>query len=247
MLDTLPPLEQKPAQRPLQYDGFRVGFEHGRILPENIQIGRSRARQASQIVQPAAHGQPPAERHAVDVYHLKPVRSRRLLPVENISDIEVVVQNACPVQADQKSGQRFQYRQVALPENGRFRDGAQRLAVGVERNEAALPQDAAAARFDYCDLFGRVDAQITQPPGIQIGPHGLAFAQRAVDYAVEPRQTPVTLDCELHPAGLEAFDDIATVMQCLAVSHEENRVGQSFDERPEVFVFRIDEYLHLHG
>lgn len=243
-LRALPPLEKQPLDHAVQQHGFFVAPDHPGILPKYVEIGRGVARQPPQIFQPLPHRQAVPERHAVGVDDLKAICALRLLPVKDVTDIQVAMQNACPVHTIQETGHRIENMLRLLALGKGFGDGTQRQIVGVERHEVALPQDAVAARFDHCDLFGRTDTQIAQFFRMQIGALGLAFAQRAVENPVAERQPGVALHGELHAAGLETFDDVATVVQCLAVPGEKERVCQLLDKRPQMFVFGVEVYLH---
>lgn len=79
---------------------------------------------------------------------------------------------------------------------------------------------------------------------MQIGAHGLALAQHSVGKPIERREAGVALDDEPHAVRLEEFDDVAAVVERHSVPGEEDRTGQPFDERPEVFVAWVYENLH---
>ena len=60
-----------------------------------------------------------------------------------------------------------------------------RTIIRIERDKIACPQDPVVPLLDKGHLFGRINPQITQSRGMQIGPFGLAATQGAIDDLVQ--------------------------------------------------------------
>ena len=239
----LPPFESQAADDTPQLHAVRIGPQHLRIAMQDVEIGRSAARQPPHVAQPSAHGQTPAERHPVGVDDLKTIPVI-LFPVQDVPDIQILVLHAGPVHPNQKSGRAVEdvLRLLALHE--RLGRGTDRLVIRIQRHEITLLQQPAGPHLHDGNLLGRVDAQPAQPAGMRISAHGLALAQQAVGETIERREADVAFDDEPHAVRLEEFDDVAAAVQRLSVPGEEERTGQPFDERPQVFITRIDEDFH---
>ena len=126
-----------------------------------------------------------------------------------------------------------------------FRDRPHGLSAGPYRNEIAVAQESPAANIDGGDHFRGFDAEFEQPPGVEVGSHGLASPQRSVDQPVDGRGSAVALDDEPHPFRFEAFDRIAPFVECRAVPLEPAGIGELPEPRLQSGIFQIDDYFHV--
>ena len=81
-----------------------------RIRFKDVEIGRGRARQTSQVVQAFSEREPTAELHPVGIDYLKPIPAAHIFLIEDVPYVQILVQNARNVQAEQKCSQGLENR-----------------------------------------------------------------------------------------------------------------------------------------
>lgn len=99
--------------------------------------------------------------------------------------------------------------------------GRQRSEVTVKRDEVVLAEQSPVSYLHCGDLFGGVDSQTAKPPGIEIGPHALAFSQDAVYCPVDKGKMTVAFDDDRQTVDREEFNRISPFVQSRALGKSE--------------------------
>lgn len=96
-------LKNQAHDSSLELNGIRIDMRQPCITFKNAEVSRCRTRQTSQIVEPFAERQPTAKLHPIGIDHLKPIFPAAIFTIKNVSDIQILVQDARFMHAKQKS------------------------------------------------------------------------------------------------------------------------------------------------
>lgn len=228
---------------PMELNGIRIDMRQPCITFKNAEVSRCRTRQASQIVEPFAERQPTAKLHPIGIDHLKPIFPAAIFTIKNVSDIQILVQDARFMHAKQKSGQTFKYRGRLVTLRIHLHDRAQRLVIRKFRHEIAALQQSMAANLQKGNFSGRIDAEPAQTLRMTIGPFRLALAQETIYQTVDVRQVPISLDNIELAAGLKEFNRVASFPQDLSTPIK--KTGRTSERTNDSDVEQFGEILIL--
>lgn len=182
---TLSHFEEQAHDGAPELDGIRVGASQSGVLFEDIEIGGDGTGESSEVVETLSDGEVMSENHSVGVDHLEVVFSEPVVLIEDVRDVEIQMEDAGPVHPEEEIGEGIESRSDFGTLRVEFGDGFHRQIVGAEGDEEAVVKESVPSDFDPGDLFGGIDAEISESGCMTEGAFSLAAADDSVNQTIE--------------------------------------------------------------
>lgn len=164
-----PSFEEQPIPDSLELQRVPFATDNQCVPLQNGEVYGQRARKSTQVAHAHQHGEILPELHSVRINQLKREHSGLFFRTKDIADIQIAVEDACPMDMVNKSSQLVKqtFLDVCIKRLSlnQFHD---RTIIRIEREEVTYLQNPVASLLDKGHLFGRINSQITQSHSMQM-------------------------------------------------------------------------------